>query len=109
MNAMECIEYYGVKQGLEACKDFYDDFLECSFQVGTQIKCLNCKQTEINVRVYILENTFLGGGVEYHPMLFGGEKNTKEKIKGGNVREKDEKGKKSKKVEGRKIKNGERK
>jgi hypothetical protein len=56
-----------------------------------------------------LENTFLGGGVEYHPMLFGGEKNTKEKIKGGNVREKDEKGKKSKKVEGRKIKNGERK
>jgi hypothetical protein len=31
---MECIEYYGMKQGLEACKDWYDDFLECVYQVG---------------------------------------------------------------------------
>ena len=26
---MECIEYYGAKQGLTACKDWYDDFIEC--------------------------------------------------------------------------------
>lgn len=29
LNAMECIEYYGVKQGIDACKDWYDDYLEC--------------------------------------------------------------------------------
>jgi hypothetical protein len=37
MNAMECIEYYGMKQGLEACKDWYDDFLECVYQVGASV------------------------------------------------------------------------
>ena len=26
---MECIEYYGAKQGITACKDWYDDFIEC--------------------------------------------------------------------------------
>ena len=30
MRAMECIEYYGAKQGLTACKDWYDDFIECT-------------------------------------------------------------------------------
>lgn len=29
INAMECIEYYGAKQGIVACKDWYDDFIEC--------------------------------------------------------------------------------
>lgn len=29
MRAMECIEYYGSKQALTACKDWYDDFIEC--------------------------------------------------------------------------------
>jgi len=28
-NAMECLEYYGTKQGLVACKDWYDDYIEC--------------------------------------------------------------------------------
>ena len=30
MKALECIEYYGAKQGITACKDWYDDFIECS-------------------------------------------------------------------------------
>ena len=29
MKAMECIEYYGAKQGITACKDWYDDYIEC--------------------------------------------------------------------------------
>jgi len=29
LQAMECIEYYGAKQGLTACKDWYDDYIEC--------------------------------------------------------------------------------
>merc|ERR1712088_618053 len=29
LNALECIEYYGAKQGLTACKDWYDDYIEC--------------------------------------------------------------------------------
>ena len=29
MKAMECIEYYGAKQGITACKDWYDDYMEC--------------------------------------------------------------------------------
>lgn len=29
LNAMECIEYYGAKQGITACKDWYDDYMEC--------------------------------------------------------------------------------
>eukprot|EP00091_Calanus_sinicus_P014184 TRINITY_DN3159_c0_g1_i1.p2 TRINITY_DN3159_c0_g1~~TRINITY_DN3159_c0_g1_i1.p2 ORF type:complete len:190 (-),score=43.36 TRINITY_DN3159_c0_g1_i1:91-660(-) len=34
LRAMECIEYYGAKQGLTACKDWYDDFMEC--QLGAK-------------------------------------------------------------------------
>jgi len=29
MQALECIEYYGSKQGITACKDWYDDYIEC--------------------------------------------------------------------------------
>lgn len=29
IKAIECIEYYGSKQGITACKDWYDDFIEC--------------------------------------------------------------------------------
>jgi len=29
LKAMECIEYYGAKQGITACKDWYDDYIEC--------------------------------------------------------------------------------
>eukprot|EP00090_Calanus_glacialis_P023376 TRINITY_DN3605_c0_g1_i1.p1 TRINITY_DN3605_c0_g1~~TRINITY_DN3605_c0_g1_i1.p1 ORF type:complete len:197 (-),score=42.23 TRINITY_DN3605_c0_g1_i1:103-693(-) len=34
IRAMECIEYYGSKQGMTACKDWYDDFMEC--QMGAK-------------------------------------------------------------------------
>ena len=30
LKALECIEYYGAKQGITACKDWYDDYIECS-------------------------------------------------------------------------------
>jgi len=30
LSALECIEYYGAKQGLVACKDWYDDYVECT-------------------------------------------------------------------------------
>ncbi|XP_023345891.1 uncharacterized protein LOC111714905 [Eurytemora carolleeae] len=33
LSAMECMEYYGVKQGLTACRDYYDDMMECKFNV----------------------------------------------------------------------------
>ena len=33
LSAMECMEYYGVKQGLTACRDYYDDMMECKFKV----------------------------------------------------------------------------
>jgi len=29
LKALECIEYYGAKQAITACRDWYDDFLEC--------------------------------------------------------------------------------
>ena len=29
IRAIECIEYYGAKQGITACKDWYDDYMEC--------------------------------------------------------------------------------
>ena len=29
LKAVECIEYYGAKQGMTACKDWYDDYIEC--------------------------------------------------------------------------------
>jgi len=31
LNALECMEYYGINQGLTACKDAYDDLMECKF------------------------------------------------------------------------------
>lgn len=30
--AMECIEYYGLRQGGTICKNYYDDFVECRTQ-----------------------------------------------------------------------------
>jgi len=41
MNAMECIEYYGMKQGLEACKDWYDDYLECVYQTKQKLRVMH--------------------------------------------------------------------
>jgi hypothetical protein len=44
IKALECLEYYGVKKGMEICSDTYDDFFECTRaakQVGNE------KQNEI--------------------------------------------------------------
>ena len=30
--SQECIEYYGARRGLDICKDYYDDFLECGLK-----------------------------------------------------------------------------
>ena len=30
LKALECVEYYGAKQGITACKDWYDDYIECT-------------------------------------------------------------------------------
>lgn len=38
MQAMECIEYYGAKQGLVACKDWYDDYIECTHNSKQQLR-----------------------------------------------------------------------
>jgi len=34
LKAVLCIEYYGAKQGMTACKDWYDDYIE--FQTGAK-------------------------------------------------------------------------
>ena len=34
IKAIECIEYYGAKQGITACKDWYDDYIECQSGEG---------------------------------------------------------------------------
>ena len=36
---MECMEYYGFKNGKVICKDYYEDFVECKY-----------KQLEVRVR-----------------------------------------------------------
>jgi len=38
MNALECIEYYGSKQGITACKDWYDDYIECMHQSKQKLR-----------------------------------------------------------------------
>jgi len=38
LNALECIEYYGSKQGLTACKDWYDDYIECVHQSKQKLR-----------------------------------------------------------------------
>ena len=30
LEAMECLEYYGLNQGATLCRDYYDDFTECT-------------------------------------------------------------------------------
>merc|ERR1712122_82911 len=34
----ECIEYYGAKQGLTACKDWYDDYIECTHKTKQNLR-----------------------------------------------------------------------
>lgn len=31
-NALECLEYYGGKRGAVICRDYYDDYMECTRQ-----------------------------------------------------------------------------
>jgi len=38
LQAMECLEYYGLKQGMEACKDWYDDLMECRYMTKQQLR-----------------------------------------------------------------------
>jgi len=38
INALECIEYYGAKQGLTACKDWYDDYIECTHKTKQNLR-----------------------------------------------------------------------
>lgn len=40
LNAMECIEYYGAKQGLTACKDWYDDYIECVHECKQKLRVI---------------------------------------------------------------------
>ena len=40
LEALECMEYYGLKKGKIICKDIYEDFMECRWkrlEVGTKI------------------------------------------------------------------------
>merc|ERR1711874_802301 len=39
LRAMECIEYYGAHQGMTACKDWYEDFLECTQKNLQNLRC----------------------------------------------------------------------
>ena len=32
VSAWECMEYYGEKRGAVICRDYYDDFIECTHQ-----------------------------------------------------------------------------
>jgi len=38
LKALECIEYYGSKQAITACKDWYDDFLECQTSTKQRLR-----------------------------------------------------------------------
>lgn len=38
LQAMECLEYYGLKQGIDACKDWYDDLLECKYKAKQNLR-----------------------------------------------------------------------
>jgi len=38
LNTVECMEYYGMKQGVEACKDWYDDLMECRFKTKRMLR-----------------------------------------------------------------------
>eukprot|EP00088_Acartia_fossae_P061987 TRINITY_DN7461_c0_g1_i1.p1 TRINITY_DN7461_c0_g1~~TRINITY_DN7461_c0_g1_i1.p1 ORF type:complete len:198 (+),score=57.48 TRINITY_DN7461_c0_g1_i1:36-629(+) len=38
LQALECLEYYGAKQGLTACKDWYDDLMECRFKTKQMLR-----------------------------------------------------------------------
>lgn len=38
LEAMECLEYYGLQQGMDACKDWYDDLMECRFHTKQDLR-----------------------------------------------------------------------
>lgn len=51
IKAIECIEYYGAKQGITACKDWYDDYIECQSGEG-QHKTTFTEQNDKNTSVF---------------------------------------------------------
>jgi len=38
VQAMECLEYYGLTQGMDACKDWYDDLMECRYMSKQRLR-----------------------------------------------------------------------
>jgi len=53
LNTVECMEYYGVKQGVEACKDWYDDLMECRFKTKRNLRVkhmLNKRRYELGLK-----------------------------------------------------------
>jgi len=38
LNALECMEYYGINQGLTACRDAYDDLMECKYKTKRSLR-----------------------------------------------------------------------
>ena len=48
MKAIECIEYYGAKQGITACKDWYDDYIECQSGERQHLKTLIERKEKYN-------------------------------------------------------------
>jgi len=38
LQAMECMEYYGTNQGFTACKDVYDDLMECKYKTKRRLR-----------------------------------------------------------------------
>ncbi|CAB4061254.1 unnamed protein product [Lepeophtheirus salmonis] len=71
LSAMECYEYYGMRKGLDLCKDYFEDYVECT-QNTKQLKRISAIRKQMNKRY--LE--YLAGKREYkdlyrsHPIPF---------------------------------------
>eukprot|EP00096_Caligus_rogercresseyi_P000858 TRINITY_DN1141_c0_g1_i1.p1 TRINITY_DN1141_c0_g1~~TRINITY_DN1141_c0_g1_i1.p1 ORF type:complete len:206 (-),score=41.91 TRINITY_DN1141_c0_g1_i1:138-704(-) len=71
LSAVECYEYYGMRKGVDHCKDYFEDFLECSHNTK-QMKRILAIRKQMNKRY--LE--YLAGKREYkdvyrsHPVPF---------------------------------------
>eukprot|EP00088_Acartia_fossae_P016814 TRINITY_DN1946_c0_g1_i5.p1 TRINITY_DN1946_c0_g1~~TRINITY_DN1946_c0_g1_i5.p1 ORF type:complete len:200 (+),score=32.08 TRINITY_DN1946_c0_g1_i5:31-630(+) len=44
LRATECLEYYGLKQGMDACQDWYDDLMECRYNSKTMLRVKHMTQ-----------------------------------------------------------------
>ena len=57
---MECIEYYGSKQGMTACKDWYDDFMECQMGAKQRLRMRAMfKKRHIDMHMEYLQVSFV--------------------------------------------------